>query len=193
MLNIDLLKRKYKRLVTFDENKFTNELDLHSKRLAGVKDFNSYKSLIIYNHLNKNTLIYYLCFYYSLLDEKIKDFEAITGQNLIDEYFADKDRDLELSTNLRYTDILFIIVDQLDYKHDYLETLVKNLVDFRTSQGLRTVLLYQTVSQSITEASNIQAVETYFRNQNFLIVKGQQTTKQEDIVKKAKQQGRLLW
>jgi hypothetical protein len=24
-------------------------------------------------------------------------------------------------------------------------------------------------------------------------VKGQQTTKQEDIVKKAKQQGRLLW
>lgn len=139
-----MLADKYSRLINTTAEAFREE----ATKIRNAKQINNInfpinKPVLVYNKGNKNVLYYLLGIHYSLQKDRVLDYVITTGQNFINQHFLTEDnKDLELHDKLYYADIAYITLTQFDYTSEYLESLIIDLVETRTTRGLNTVVYY---------------------------------------------------
>jgi len=170
-LPTNLLQKKYNNLINCNKELFVQQASISSSRLAPYLEIlDDYEILLIYENGNRNALIYMLSIYYSLNKNEVLDYQVVLSQTLIDEYFADKDRDVELSELSKYTDLLYIIISEADYKHDYLDTIVKNLIEQRSINKKKTIIIYETVNDFSQGRDNILTIKNLVEKKGQLVI-----------------------
>lgn len=190
MLNKVLLNNKYSNFISDNKSKFIEEVD----ELKSMIDFSSIKnkSLLVYNKNKRNQLIYLFSIYNSLLKDRILDYTVITGQSLINQHFLSESmRDNNLYDGLHYDDLAFIILSQFDYTSEYLESLIIDLIEFRSNMGKITIVLYDVLDsakQSYTDLT--RKIQAYFVANNFKIVDITTAAPRQISIKK---RGRIEW
>lgn len=155
MISKDILTNKYGKLIeNMDYNVLMTELN-QIKPMLDMGILSRQIPILIYTQVNRNALYYLLGVTYSLIRDKVLDYEVVSGQTFIREHFADSDRDQVLYSSIYYTELLFLSLTQADYTSEYMETLIQDLVEFRARAGRLTIISY-----GITPSNNTYIVQT---------------------------------
>lgn len=177
MINAIRLSDALKKLVYDDKELFKKEVSAVSSELI-TEDLKP-GPLFIYTRNRRNAIYYVLLSYLSVKADRILEFSAISGQNLITQYFLSEEaKDKELYSALYYSDIAFIYLSQYDYTNEFLENLVMSLIDFRNNQNKTTVVIFDIQSEpAVNTATMAKKLYTYFKSNDYKIA---------DITKQAK-------
>lgn len=170
-INLVTLKSKYKDLIPSSANQEVFLKDLQDLKTKLGPLLSNHKNAFIISKNKRNALFYYLCLYYSLVENKILDKTVITGQTYIDQHFMNEEKDKTLYEEVRYNDIAFVSLSQYDYTNQYLENLIIELIEFRNNNNKITIISYDVVDLTNTQYLNqIAKLTTYFNNNKFPII-----------------------
>lgn len=168
MLNKNILNNKYKQLISLNTKKFIEDVNMVKSRLA--LDELDKRPLLIYSKNLRNPVYYVLCMYNSLKEDRILDYQVITGQTFINQHFMSEDqRDNQLFNSVYYSDIAFISLSEFDYTSDYLENLLIDLVEFRQNRGSMTVISYDIIGSSNNYSALTKKLHSYFSASGYQI------------------------
>jgi hypothetical protein len=168
MINKDMLAKKYKDFVSEDKQKFIEQLNFIKSKI-NVEALQN-RPLLIYSQNKRNALYYVLAIYYSLKNEKLLNYEVVTGQTLINQHFATStDKDHELHERVYYTDLTFINLSQYDYSSEYLESQIIDLVEFRNRQKKLTIISYDVMNSGQNYINLTKKLHAYFVSNEYQI------------------------
>lgn len=153
MISKELLKYKYGKLIEQPIEEFIKEATFIQTQFKDT-NLNVDRPLLIYGNNNRNACVYSLGVNYSILNKKVLDYTIITAPHFINQHFlSEEHRDMELYQNMYYTDLLFITISQLDYKHQYLESLLIDLIETRLTSNKLTHIYFETNGSKKNNAS----------------------------------------
>lgn len=144
MVSIALLKDKYNKLIENPKEDFIKQVDYIYKEFDRTnKDIS--KPLLVYGSNNRNACVYALGVNYSLKIGKALDYVIVSAPHFINQHFlSEEHRDMELYHKMYYTDLLVLTLSQFDYKNQYLESMLIDLVETRYSEGRATIVYFDT-------------------------------------------------
>lgn len=142
MLNKFILADKFKPLITGPRDKFVKKAD-QVRSIIFNNNLSDVKAILLYGSDTREPVYYVFGIYYSLLKDRVLDYAITTGQHFINQHFlTEATRDLDLYGKIYSSDLLFISLSQFDYTSDYLESLLIDLVDTRSTNNKITIIHY---------------------------------------------------
>lgn len=155
------LELKYEKLKSINYDKYVDTL---------LKiDFSSldYKRpILVYSDIDKSAIYFTFCIYMALKENRLLDYNIITGQSLINQHFMNENKDYELYNRLYYGDITFISLSSFDYTSEYLESLIIELVEFRNNLNKTTIITYELGNEQFKATK----LNNYFSSNNYTII-----------------------
>ena len=174
MINKEILKNKYKRLVSSDRDKFLAELKIIKEKT----DFMSLsdKPLLIYSRGKREAIHYLFMITKSLKKERILDYTSVSGQTIFSQHFKSQQEGSKIqdtdkvSNDIYYSDITFINLSQFDYVSDFVHSLIIEVIDFRDMINKQTVIHIDLFDKNAEQMAIAKKIESYFRSRDYTIL-----------------------
>jgi hypothetical protein len=140
-MNKNMLNKKYKDIISYDKEQFVRDVN-KAKAGLNLNDLGE-APLLVYTDNKRQAIFYTLCMYHALRTQRILDYSIQSGRFIVDQAFKTvENRDMKMYDEAYYNDILFITLTQYDLTNDYINSILLDLVEFRTNQHKVTVVLY---------------------------------------------------